>query len=101
MERNKLLAIIEANRRRQDELANKEFELCKKYIQINDNKQWYSEKERTVGRGKNKRTFLEGRFYWIDSIVDSDTGQSVIVERSRCVKENEEWDVLAVLSLVI
>jgi hypothetical protein len=100
-QRLELLKQIEANRQKQEELAKEEFELCKKYIQINDKRQWYAEVERTVGRGKTKRTFLEGRFYWIQHFKDDDTGQVIKIERSRPVKENEKWDSIAVINLVI
>jgi len=100
-QRVELLKQIEANRQKQEDLAKEELELCKKYIQINDKNQWYTESERTVGRGKSKRTFIEGRFYWMQDFKDDDTGQVIKIERSRPVKENEEWDNIAVVNLVI
>lgn len=99
-ERAELLQLIEANRQKQQELEKEEFELCKKYIQINDGTQWYKESERTVGRGKNKRTFLEGRFYWIQNFQTAD-GRECEIERSRPIKENDEWDEIAIKSIVI
>lgn len=98
--RKKLLQKIKAIREKQELLAEKEFELCKKYLQINDEQQWYKEEERTIGRGEKKKTYLEGRVYWHQEFIDGKTRDSIEIERSRAVKEDGEWDNIAVMALV-
>jgi hypothetical protein len=99
--RKDLFKKIEANRKLQEILVKEEFEMCKKYIQINCKDQYYHEAERTTGRGKNKKTYLEGRFYWMQDFKDQDTGKIIKIERSRPIKENDTWDEIAVVSLVM
>ena len=54
--RDNILKRIEALRAKKEKLEKQEIELCKKYIQCSDKQQWFKESERTVGRGKNRRT---------------------------------------------
>ena len=99
-ERKILLSQIELLREEQEKLDAAELELCKRYIVLSDKKQWYKERERTVGCGESKRTFIEGRVYWMQSFKDEDTGEIIEIERSRPVKENDQWDNVAVLALI-
>lgn len=98
--RAEILEQIENNRQKQDDLKKQEIELCKKYIQCSDEQQWFKEEERTVGRGKKKRTYLEGRLYWIQHFVDGDTGGVIQIERSRAVSENGAFDIQELLQLI-
>ena len=98
--RKAILKKIEANHKKSLELKKEALELCKEYIQVNCEEQWYSESQRTTGRGKNKRTFLEGRFNWKQDFKDNDTNEIFRINRSRPVKENNQWDEIAVLALI-
>lgn len=66
-------------------------ELQKEDMLLSDKHQWYKEEMREVGRGKKKKTILEGRIYWNEDFIDEDTGSVITIERSRAVKVDGEW----------
>lgn len=99
--RIELLKKIEQVRQDQETLAQLELSLCKEYLQISDEQQWFKEEKRTCKSGRGKRTILEGRFYWYQSMTDEGTGKVIKIERSRPIKENGKWDDIAVINLVI
>lgn len=101
IQRLAILNRLESIRKQQQELEQEEIKLCRSYIQLNDEREWYTENERTVGRGKTKRTFIEGRYHWLETFTDEDTGQKVDIERSRPVRENGVWDNIALSTLVL
>lgn len=71
----------------QDELLN----LHRQDTLLCDNQQWYTEEERTLGRGKNKTTHLMGIVHWNEDFIDEDTGDIVTIERSQYVMKDGEW----------
>ena len=66
-------------------------ELNKENMLFSDTKQWYTEEDVTVGRGKTKETFLAGKINWIDGFTDEDTGDVMYINRSEIVRKNGEW----------
>jgi hypothetical protein len=89
--RERIYAKIKVNEKKIQELLDKNLELERKSYLLSDNKQQYKEQIRTTGRGKNKKTYLEGRIYWIDKFKDEDTGKTIDIERSRAVRIDGEW----------
>jgi len=91
---------IEKVRAAKQELHVKELELCRKYLTTNEGDERYEEADREVGRGKNKRTIREGRYYWKETYKDEDTGKPFVLDRSRAIRENDKWDNHVILNLI-
>lgn len=72
-------------------LRDEIIELRKKAYLLSDKEQWFTEKEETIGRGKNAVTRLVGRIHWRESFTDDDTGKIIRFERSEAVRINGEW----------
>jgi hypothetical protein len=68
-------------------------ELAKKDFLLSDDVQQYREENVTRGRGKTKKTQLEGRVYWKEKYYDEDypKGKPLIIERSYLVRVDGEW----------
>jgi peroxiredoxin len=78
-----------------EKLKKQHIELNRKYLLLSDKDQQFKEQLETRGRGKYKKTELVGRIHWVMKFKDSDTGQTIKIDRSRIVRVNCEWlDVL-------
>ena len=85
-EAKKLHESIKAARLKLKELQKEHYLLC-------DKKQWFTEKEETRGRGKNKEIILAGRVHWKESFIDEDNPKRpLIIERSDIVRINGVWE---------
>jgi hypothetical protein len=100
MNRNELKKKIDNIREQIGLLKEKETELCREFITMSGEGCKYDEKNREIGRGKNKYTIKEGRYYWTEFFKDEDTGQKIAIERSRPVKEDGVWDDELIKSLI-
>ncbi len=101
--RENLKAQIARTRADIERLQQLEFDLCKKYLTLSDDKEWYAESVKKVRNHEDMRkykTIYEGRYYWLQDFKDEGTGQMVQIERSRPIMQDGEWDEAAILTLV-
>ena len=93
--RQQIIENIKEKRQQIGTLYEEINQLYRESLLLSDDEQWFTEKEETeeikVGRKKEKRTFLAGRIHWNETFKDADTGQEIVIERSRLVRVNGEW----------
>ena len=93
--RERLNGKIESNTAKIEELKKLNNEIYIETLLLCDDKQWYTEKEYTYGRGTKKTTYLEGRIHWKEFFGDSDypndETKGVWVERIERVKVDGIW----------
>lgn len=89
--RKQICKIIDKKRATIQKLKQELQELKKEEMLLSDEQQWYKEEKREVGRGKKKKTILEGRIYWKEDFIDEGTGNVITIERSRAVRVDGEW----------
>lgn len=91
MKRKQIIDQIRKNSAKINALREVNKKLERQHLLLSDKQQQYVEKEETVGRGKNKRTHLIGRVHWKEYFMDEDTRQSILINRSRIVRQDGEW----------
>ena len=78
------------------DLEKEEIELCKQYVIAEGNDGRYEEKSTAIGGGKSgrnpRRIIKQGIFYFTEYFTDGDTCKKIPIERSLCVKNNDDWD---------
>lgn len=78
--------------RQKIELINEQLlDLERQNALLSDKKQRYKEEIEEHGKGKNKKTYLVGRVYWVETFKDQDTGTLFPMTRSQVVKQDGEW----------
>lgn len=91
LNREQIRAEIKACTEKIEQLEAELADLVKRDYLLSDEVQWYKEELRTTGRGKKKRTFLEGRVYWNQFFKDEDTGEEIKIERSQQITVDGVW----------
>lgn len=91
MSRSTIYKKIKKKTNQIEKLMGERIELRKQYLLLSDKKMRYKEDTITRGRGKNKKTVLEGRVYWMETFTDDDTGEKIKIERSECVTIDGVW----------
>lgn len=93
--RERLNGKIAKNNAKIEELKKLNEEIYIETLLLCDDKQWYTEKEYTYGRGKKKTTHLEGRIHWKEFFADSDypndETKGVWIDRTQRVKVDGTW----------
>tara|TARA_R110001632_G_scaffold137804_2_gene253451 strand:+ start:29646 stop:29939 length:294 start_codon:yes stop_codon:yes gene_type:complete len=93
--RERLNGKIAKNNEKIEELKKLNNKIYIETLLLCDDNQWYTEKEYTYGRGKKKKTQLEGRIHWKEFFEDSDhpnnKTKGVWVNRTQRVKVDGNW----------
>ena len=83
--RDKIEEKIAENIKKANTLLNKNIDLWYEHDTVGYK---ITEKEETIGKGKNKKTVLVRRKNWIEDFVDEDSGEVVSIERSYIIAVN-------------
>lgn len=91
MTRSQIIRKFNVNIAKIKKLQEANIELNRQHLLFSDKNQQYREGEETHGRGKLKQTYFIGRVYWREYFLDEDTGDKIWIDRSKVVRQNNEW----------
>lgn len=91
LNRKQLASIVKANNKIINNCKKQNLEVLRASYLLTDKRQQYKEETVTLGRGRTRRTELQGRVYWMQTFVDEGTGEEFKIERSMIVRINNEW----------